>query len=87
MQPDRQAGPAKEHLLRRWIVAFGEFWWDFLVGDTPELVPGVGLVLGGAALAVHQGAPRAVVIGTAPVLAALVLCASVLRRRKAKGQA
>jgi hypothetical protein len=24
-------------LLVRLIVGFGRFWWDFLVGDTPEL--------------------------------------------------
>ncbi len=23
--------------LLKWLKAFGKFWWDFLVGDTPEL--------------------------------------------------
>jgi hypothetical protein len=82
MPPDSQVDQTTRPVLSRWIVAFGAFWWDFLVGDTPELVPGVVAVLGGAALAIHQGAPRAVVIGAIPVLACLLLCASVLRRRK-----
>jgi hypothetical protein len=86
MPPDQhgEPGPARSGLLRRWVVAFADFWWDFFVGDTPELVPGVAAVLGGAAVAVHQGAPRIVVIGAVPVLATIVLCASVLRRRKAR---
>jgi hypothetical protein len=71
---DRQFAPA------RWLRVFGAFWWDFLVGDTPELFVGVLVVLGAAALAVHQGAPRFVVIGVIPVLTAVLLCISVLRR-------
>jgi hypothetical protein len=82
MPPDSQVDQTPRPVLSRWVVAFGEFWWDFLVGDTPELVPGVFVVLGGAALAVHQGAPRVVVIAAIPVLACLLLCASVLLRRK-----
>jgi hypothetical protein len=84
MPPDAKGDQTKRPLVSRWVVAFGEFWWDFLVGDTPELVPGVLAVLGGAALAVHQGAPRAVVIGAIPVLSCLLVCASVLRRRKTR---
>ena len=84
MLRDQDAGTARRHPLRRWIVAFGEFWWDFLVGDTPELVPGVIIVLGFAALAVHQGAPRFVTVGVLPLAAILLLCVSVFRRRKSR---
>ena len=84
MLRDEQADASKQHLLWRWTVAFGEFWWDFLVGDTPELVPGVLAILGIAALAVHQGAPRFAVIGAVPVLSALLLCLSVFRRHKSR---
>ena len=39
----------------RFLAAFGRFWWDFLVGDTPELFVGVCLVVGLVAfLAVHH---------------------------------
>jgi hypothetical protein len=24
-------------ILLKWLKGFGKFWWDFLVGDTPEL--------------------------------------------------
>ncbi len=82
MLRDEQAEASKQHLLWRWTVAFGQFWWDFLVGDTPELVPGVLAILCIAALAVHQGAPRFAVIAAVPVLSALLLGASVFRRHK-----
>ena len=29
----------------RWLSAFGRFWWEFIVGDTPELAVGVALVV------------------------------------------
>ena len=29
--PDRSAP-----VVVRWAAAFGRFWWDFLIGDTPE---------------------------------------------------
>ncbi len=64
--------------------AFGAFWLDFLVGDTPELLFGALIVIGAAALAVHQHAPRAVVIGTVPLLSVVVLFASVARKAGAR---
>ena len=39
----------------RWLVAFGAFWYDFIVGDSAVLaVGGVG-VLAGAFLLAHTG--------------------------------
>jgi len=35
---NRFVGPAA-------LVGFGRFWWDFLIGDTPELFVGVVVVL------------------------------------------
>ena len=35
---------------RRWLVAFGRFWWEFLIGDTPELFVGGVAVIGVLAL-------------------------------------
>jgi len=29
-----------------WLRAFGRFWWDFLIGDTPELFVGAVAVIG-----------------------------------------
>ena len=37
----------------RWAKAFGRFWWDFLVGDTPELFLGVVAILGVVTLLTH----------------------------------
>jgi hypothetical protein len=36
--------------------AFGLFWVDFLVGDTPEIFVGTLVVIGGALLLRHQRA-------------------------------
>ncbi len=66
------------------LSSFGAFWLDFLVGDTPELLLGVLIVIGAAALAVHQHAPRAVVIGAVPVLAAVLLFVSVAHRARSR---
>ena len=33
-------------LLARGVRAFGRFWWDFLIGDTPELALATGVIVG-----------------------------------------
>ena len=60
----------------RWLGAFGRFWWDFLIGDTPELFVGVVVVL--AVLCLRPGL-RTTAALLAPVLVAGVLTASVRR--------
>jgi membrane protein implicated in regulation of membrane protease activity len=61
------------------VSAFGRFWWDFLVGDTPELFVGVVAVLGVvAALSLRPGL-RTTAALLAPLLVAGVLAASVRR--------
>lgn len=58
--------------------SFGHFWWDFLVGDTPELFV-VMLVLVGIAFALrHQRAAAVVLL---PLLAAAAVVASAWRGR------
>ncbi len=66
-------------VLSRWTRAFGMFWWDFLVGDTPELFVGMIVVVGGAFL-VHRD--RLVAVVLVPALAVLVLLASTFRGRR-----
>jgi hypothetical protein len=83
MSADDKTQSPKGPLPVRWIRSFGAFWWDFLVGDTPEITVGVLVVLGSGALAVHQHAPRAVVIGIVPLVTAVVLSVSVLWRARA----
>jgi hypothetical protein len=71
--------------LARWVKAFGHFWWDFLVGDTPELFVAM-LVLVGVAFALRHDRIAAVV--TLPLLAILALVGSAWRgrTRARKGQ-
>lgn len=59
--------------------AFGHFWWDFLVGDTPELFVAM-LVLVGVAFALRHDRVADIVL--LPVLAILALVASAWRGRK-----
>jgi hypothetical protein len=67
--------------ISRAISAFGRFWWDFLVGDTPELFVAV-LVIVGAAVALHHHRWAAVVVLPSLVIAAVVLSAFRGRRRR-----
>jgi len=63
----------------RWLRAFGRFWWEFLIGDTPELFVGVVVVIGVLALlCLHPGLRTAAALA-APVLVAGVLTASIYR--------
>lgn len=64
----------------RYVRAFGRFWRDFLVGDTPELAVGAVLVLV-LAYALRGANAAAVVLVPAAVIVLLVL--SCLRGRRA----
>lgn len=66
-------------LARRGLVAFGRFWWDFLVGDTPELFV-VMLVLVGLAFALRHD--RVVAVVLLPALAAVAVVGSAFRGRR-----
>ncbi len=68
-------------LLYGWSVAFGRFWWDFLVGDTPELLIGVLIALGVVALLVKGAGRNAVAVFALPVMVAALLGVSVYRAR------
>jgi hypothetical protein len=64
--------------LRKALTAFGRFWWDFLVGDTPELFVGtVATVI--TAVVLHRHLAAAVV--AVPLVVILFLSASVWRGR------
>ena len=36
--------------VARMVAAFGRFWWDFLIGDTPEFAVATGILIGVAYL-------------------------------------
>jgi hypothetical protein len=78
--PDGAApgGPGRP-LPVRMVVGFGHFWWEFLVGDTPELFVGVVAVLGAVAwLCVDRSARTAAAL-ILPVLVVSLLGWSVRR--------
>ncbi len=57
---------------RRALAAFGRFWWEFVVGDTPEIAAGAAVIVVAAwFLAAHDN-PAAVVALPAAVVALLV---------------
>jgi hypothetical protein len=78
------AQPAEKPLAVRWLHAFGAFWWDFLVGDTPELLIGVLVAIGVLALLVKASSLNAAAVGGFPALVAVLLGGSVYRARQAK---
>jgi hypothetical protein len=61
------------------LAAFGRFWWDFLIGDTPELFIGAAAVIGViAAICVRPGLRTAAAF-LLPMLVGGVLTLSVWR--------
>jgi hypothetical protein len=60
------------------LAAFGHFWWDFLVGDTPEILI-ASLVIVGVALALRHHHWAAVI--ALPVLVIVTLVLSARRGR------
>jgi hypothetical protein len=66
-------------ILARWARAFGHFWWDFLVGDTPELALATGVIV---AVAFLVDGHRWVAVILLPGLAATFLLVSTSRGRR-----
>ena len=67
------------NMLRRGARAFAHFWWDFLIGDTPELFVATLVIVGTALLLRHH---RDVAIIILPAMAIVFLLLSVLRGRR-----
>jgi hypothetical protein len=65
--------------LTRALKAFGHFWWDFLIGDTPELALATMVIVGLAFLLDHHRLIGALLL---PLSAAAFLLASTLRGRR-----
>ena len=61
------------------VQAFGHFWWDFLVGDTPELALAVGVIVGLAFLLAGQRIVGAILL---PLVATAFLFVSTYRGRR-----
>jgi hypothetical protein len=68
----------------RALRSFGHFWWDFLVGDTPELALATGAIVGLAFLLTGERTAGAILL---PLMAAAFLLVSTYRgRRRAPGK-
>jgi hypothetical protein len=63
----------------RALRAFGHFWWDFLIGDTPELALATGVIVAVAFLLDGSRWVGAILL---PLLAAGFLLVSTLRGRR-----
>jgi len=63
----------------RMIKGFGMFWWDFLVGDTPELFLAALAILGIVALLSLSAHANTVAVVVLPVLIVISLGLSVYR--------
>ena len=64
--------------LRRGARAFGHFWWDFLIGDAPELFAATVVVIVMAVLLRHQHDLAVVIL---PLATVAFLVVSTLRGR------
>jgi len=65
--------------VTRALRAFGHFWWDFLVGDTPEVALAVGVIVGLAFLLAGQRVVGAILL---PLVATVFLFVSTYRGRR-----
>jgi hypothetical protein len=66
-------------MIRKAVRAFGHFWWDFLVGDTPDAALATAAIVGLAFLLNGQRVIAAVVL---PLVAAVFLFVSTYRARR-----
>jgi hypothetical protein len=64
---------------KRALAAFGKFWWEFLVGDTPGLLVATIVVIGAALALRHHRTAGFIVV---PLIAGVALALSIFRGRK-----
>ncbi len=64
---------------KRLLVAFGNFWWEFLISENPDAFFGAIVVIAAALLLRHN---RPVAIIVVPLLTVLILVGSTYRGRK-----
>jgi hypothetical protein len=69
----------QQPLVIRLIKGFGMFWWDFLVGDTPELFVASLVIIGAVALVSEAWHANTTAVIVLPVLAVTALTVSVRR--------
>lgn len=72
----------RQSLPIRLLKGFAKFWWDFLVGDTPELFIAVLVIIGVVALLSVVGHFNAAAVIVLPLLAVSALAISVRRAQR-----
>jgi hypothetical protein len=70
-------------LVLRLLIGFARFWWDFLVGDTPELFVAALSVIGIIALLREVAGLNAAAIVALPLLVVASLALSLYRAQRA----
>jgi hypothetical protein len=71
-------------LVVRLLRAFGRFWWDFLVGDTPEITVAVIVLVGAVALLANVAHVNAVAYVALPLLVIVTLVLSMQAARRSE---
>ena len=77
-------GERRDPLAWRLVKGFALFWWDFLIGDTPELFVAALVTIGVVAVLRHLWHLNGVAALALPVLAIVSLVVSV--RRAVRGE-
>lgn len=70
-------------LVLRLLVGFARFWWDFLIGDTPELFVAALTVIGVIALLSEAAGVNVAAIIALPLLVVASLGISLYRAQRA----
>ena len=70
-------------LALRLLVGFGRFWWDFLIGDTPEIFVAALCVIGVIALLSEAAGANVAAIVALPLLVIVSLGISLYRAQRA----
>jgi hypothetical protein len=63
----------------RYVVAFGRFWWNFIVGDDWRVAAGLAVAFAGTWTLAHDGVNAWWLL---PIAVALLLVGSVLRQSR-----
>jgi hypothetical protein len=70
-------------VVLRLLIGFGRFWWDFLIGDTPELFVAALTIIGVIALLSEVAGFNVAAMIALPLLVVVSLGLSLYRAQRA----
>ena len=79
---DPDPGAGSRPVAYRIVAGFGRLWWDFLIGDTPELFVGSVVVVGLVALMCIDHSLRTITAVIMPVLVSALVVLSVWKESR-----